>query len=73
MPHWGTANKNLDSTKTELDQLKARHDIELADASHKLEQSLQNNNQLVSELKAIKNELQKGNKKILIDTLISAN
>jgi DNA repair exonuclease SbcCD ATPase subunit len=69
----GAANKNLDSIKTELDQLKAQHDKELADASLKLEQSIQNNNQLVSELKAIKNELQEANKKILIDTQISAN
>jgi hypothetical protein len=66
------ANQNLDSFKTELTQLKAQYDKDLVDASIKLNQSTQNNNQLVSELQAIKNELQEANKKILIDTQISA-
>lgn len=67
------ANQNLEAFKTELNHLKTKYEKDLIDVTTRLNLATQNNNQLLSELQVIKNELLEANKKILIDTQISAN
>ncbi|PPD10418.1 DNA-binding protein, partial [Methylophilus sp.] len=67
------ANQNLVSIKGEMDQLRSRYEKEASEAAILLKKSHENTKQLAEEIRALKNELQEGNKKILVDAEILAN